>query len=121
MSKLFDLLNSIITKVNKAVRYSDAQNLTDEQKAQARTNIGAVSVSEVPEQVQADHSQNDGTQPDFIKNRTHYQDTFNDSGYPVDFMDGTHSVGDIVLLKAASKNILKWFFIPLYLQFFYKG
>ena len=41
MSKLFDLLNSIITKVNKAVRYSDAQNLTDEQKAQARTNIYA--------------------------------------------------------------------------------
>ena len=111
MSKLFDLLNSIITKVNKAVRYSDAQNLTDEQKAQARTNIGAVSVNEVPEQVQADHSQNDRTQPDFIKNRTHYQDTFVDIGYPVEFMDGTHNVGDIVLLKAVSKNVLKWFYI----------
>ena len=111
MSKLFDLLNSIITKVNKAVRYSDAQNLTDEQKSQARINIGAISVGEVPEPVQADHSQNDRTQPDFIKNRTHYQDTFNDSGYPVDFMDGTHNVGDIVLLKAVSKNVLKWFYI----------
>ena len=94
-----------------AVKYTE-QNLTDEQKAQARTNIGAVSVGEVPKQVQADHSQNDKTQPDFIKNRTHYQDTFDDSGYPVDFMDGTHSVGDVVLLNAVSKNVLKWFYIP---------
>ena len=93
-----------------SVKYTE-QELTDEQKAQARTNIGAVSVGEVPEQVQADYSQNDRTQPDFIKNRTHYQDTFNDSGYPVEFMDGTHNVGDIVLLRAVSKNILKWFYI----------
>ena len=93
-----------------AVKYTE-QELTDEQKAQARTNIGAVSIGEVPEQVQADHSQNDRTQPDFIKNRTHYQDTFVDSGYPVEFMDGTHNVGDIVLLKAVSKNVLKWFYI----------
>lgn len=50
MSKLFDLLNSIITKVNKAVRYSDEQNLTEEQKALARKNIGAISEDEAPKQ-----------------------------------------------------------------------
>ena len=108
---LDDKIDDLGKSTADAVKYTE-QDLTDEQKAQVRANIGAVSVGEVPEQVQADHSQNDGTQPDFIKNRTHYQDTFIDSGYPVDFMDGTHSVGDIVLLKALSKNILKWFFIP---------
>ena len=108
---LDDKIDDLGRSTADAVKYT-GQELTDEQKSQARTNIGAVSVDEVPKQVQADHSQNDSTQPDFIKNRTHYQDTFNDSGYPVDFMDGTHSVGDIVLLKAVSKNVLKWFYIP---------
>ena len=108
---LDDKIDDLGRSTADAVKYTE-QELTDEQKSQARANIGAVSVDEVPEQVQADHSQNDRTQPDFIKNRTHYQDTFNDSGYPVDFMDGTHSVGDIVLLKAVSKNVLKWFYIP---------
>ena len=107
---LDDKIDDLGKSTADAVKYTE-QELTDEQKVQARTNIGAVSVGEVPEQVQADHSQNDRTQPDYIKNRTHYQDTFDDSGYPVDFMDGTHSVGDIVLLKAVRNNILKLFYI----------
>lgn len=42
MSKLYDLLNTVIGKLNKAVK-TEAQTLTDEQKAQARENIGALS------------------------------------------------------------------------------
>ena len=93
-----------------AVKYTE-QELTAEQKSQARTNIGAVSVDEVPEQVQVDMAQNDNTASDYIKNRTHYEYTLVDSGYPVEFMDGTHNVGDIVLLMAISKNTLKRFYI----------
>lgn len=94
-----------------AVKYTK-QELTDEQKMQARANIGAVSADELPEQVQVDHSQNDRTKHDFIKNRTHYQYTLGDIGYPVEFMDGTHNVGDIVLLRDSSKNVLNRFYIP---------
>ena len=43
------------------------QDLTEEQKAQARENIGAGTL-----QTQADYSQNDETAVDYIKNRTHY-------------------------------------------------
>lgn len=58
MSKLYDLLFNVIGKVNKTVKY-DTQVLTDEQKTQARANIGAMSSSYVPpnqtaEQVGAD-------------------------------------------------------------------
>lgn len=33
-----------------------------------------VEIPEIPEQVQADLSQNDPTQPDYVKNRTHYEE-----------------------------------------------
>ena len=44
------------------------QDLTEEQKAQVRENIGAGEP-----QIQADWNQNDETAPDYIKNRTHYE------------------------------------------------
>lgn len=47
MSKLYDLLYSLIGKVNKAVR-TDTQVLTEDQKAQARANIGAMSSDYTP-------------------------------------------------------------------------
>ena len=58
MSKLYDLLSSVITKLNKTVR-TETQTLTEEQKTQARANIGAMSSSYTPpnqtaEQVGAD-------------------------------------------------------------------
>lgn len=58
MSKLYDLLYSLIGKVNKSVK-TEAQVLTEEQKTQARANIGAMSSSYTPpsqtaEQVGAD-------------------------------------------------------------------
>ena len=62
------------------LRYS-AQELTEEQKAQARKNIGAgvpvevPEIPEIPEQKQADWNQNDETAPDFVKGRTHYSQT----------------------------------------------
>lgn len=51
---------------NTVVSYSAQENITDEQKAQARTNIGAISSDEL---VQADWNQNDETAKDYVKNR----------------------------------------------------
>ena len=54
------------------------QELTDEQKSQARTNIGAISSSDL---VQADWNQNDTTAKDYIKNRICYEETGEDKTY----------------------------------------
>lgn len=51
---------------NTVVSYNAQENITDEQKAQARTNIGAISSSEL---VQSDWNQNDETAKDYVKNR----------------------------------------------------
>lgn len=51
---------------NNYVKYSESQTLTDEQKATARTNIGAISEAEL---VQSDWNQNNTTASDYIKNR----------------------------------------------------
>lgn len=56
---------------NNYVKYSESQTLTDEQKAQARVNIGAVSSDEL---VQSDWNQNDTTAKDYIKNRICYEE-----------------------------------------------
>jgi hypothetical protein len=55
---LYNLLNTLIGKVNKTVR-TDTQRLTEDQQTQVRANIGAMSASYVPpnqtaEQVGAD-------------------------------------------------------------------
>lgn len=54
---------------NTVVSYNAQENITDEQKATARTNIGAISSSEL---VQSDWNQNDITAKDYIKNRICY-------------------------------------------------
>lgn len=54
---------------NNYVKYSESQTLTDEQKATARTNIDAISSSDL---VQSDWNQNDETAKDYIKNRICY-------------------------------------------------
>lgn len=54
---------------NNYVKYSESQTLTNEQKAQARTNIGAISEADL---VQPDWNQNDETAPDYVKNRPFY-------------------------------------------------
>lgn len=51
---------------NTVVSYNAQENITDEQKAQARTNIGAISSDEL---VQADWNQNDPDAKDYIKNK----------------------------------------------------
>lgn len=53
------------TNIADAVKYSE-QTLTEEQQAQARTNIGAISSSCL---VQSDWNQNDSTASDYIKNK----------------------------------------------------
>lgn len=52
---------------NTVVSCNAQENITDEQKAQARTNIGAISSSEL---VQSDWNQNDTTAKDYIKNKS---------------------------------------------------
>lgn len=52
---------------NTVVSYNAQENITDEQRAQARTNIGAISSSEL---VQSDWNQNDTTAKDYIKNKS---------------------------------------------------
>ena len=47
MSKLYDLLYSMIGKVNKSVK-TETQVLTEEQKTQARANIGAMADTYTP-------------------------------------------------------------------------
>lgn len=56
---------------NNYVKYSESQTLTNEQKAQARTNIDAISSSEL---VQSDWNQNDTIAKDYIKNRICYEE-----------------------------------------------
>ena len=70
MSKLFYLLNTIIGKVNDCIK-TTAQVLTDDQKAQARKNIGAAAEGEGGggSSVQSDWNQRDETAPDFLKNK----------------------------------------------------
>lgn len=65
---LDDKINDLGESTANSVKYTE-QELTDEQKAQARANIGAVSVGEVPEQVQTDWDQKDDTAADYLKNR----------------------------------------------------
>lgn len=52
---------------NTVVSYNAQENITNEQKATARTNIGAISSSEL---VQSDWNQNDTTAKDYIKNKS---------------------------------------------------
>lgn len=54
---------------NTVVSYNAQENITDDQKAQARTNIGAISSSDL---VQPDWNQNDIEAKDYVKNRPCY-------------------------------------------------
>jgi hypothetical protein len=67
--KLFELLQLVIGKLNNAVS-TDVQDLSDEQKAQAKANLG---ISENSEATISDWNQNDENAPDYVKNRTHYK------------------------------------------------
>lgn len=64
-----DIDNLRLNIANDYVKYSGSQTLADEQKAIARTNIGAISEAEL---VQPDWNQNDETAKDYIKNRICY-------------------------------------------------
>lgn len=72
-TKKLQIVTPIVTSINgetgdvtlNSVQYT-AQTLTDEQKAQARENIGAIGEKDV---VQSDWAQNDETAPDYVKNR----------------------------------------------------
>lgn len=63
----FTTQNDLDNLTNTVVSYNAQENITDEQKAQARTNIGAISSSDL---VQSDWSQNDETAKDFVKNKS---------------------------------------------------
>lgn len=59
----------IYDEIKDIVSYNAQTDITDEQKAQARTNIGAISSDEL---VQSDWNQNDEMAKDYIKNRICY-------------------------------------------------
>lgn len=76
---------------NTVVSYNAQTDITDAQKAQARTNIGAISSNDL---VQADWNQNDTEAKDYVKNKsleipyweefgtwTTTYNSFNDNGY----------------------------------------
>lgn len=78
------MANSAKATANSAVRYNTAQNLTDAQKQQVRTNIGAGTSSfsgryndltGKPTIVQSDWEVNNDSDMAYIKNRTHYDYT----------------------------------------------
>lgn len=66
----FTTQNDLDNLTNTVVSYNAQENITDAQKTQARTNIGAISSSDL---VQADWNQNDTTAKDYIKNRICYE------------------------------------------------
>ena len=76
--------NNAQSTANNAVKYTASQNLTDAQKQQARTNIGAGTSSfsgnyndlaNKPTIVQGDWDVNNDSDMAYIKNRTHYDYT----------------------------------------------
>ena len=71
------------------------QDLTEEQKAQARENIGAGEP-----QIQADWNQNDENAPGYIANRTHYIDAINGTIVPND----TYSISGV---QGVTINVVK--------------
>lgn len=50
MNKLYDLLNSIVVKLNQSIK-TEKQTLSEAQKTQARDNIGAVGTEDLPEKL----------------------------------------------------------------------
>jgi hypothetical protein len=69
MSKLYELLQGVIQKVNKSVS-TEEQKLTDEQKLQVKTNLGISDSTGV----NADWNQNNESASDYIKGRTHWKE-----------------------------------------------
>lgn len=76
--------NNAKTTAESAVKYTTSQDLTDAQRQQARTNIGAGTSSfsgsyndltDKPTAVQSDWEVNNDSNVAYIKNRTHYERT----------------------------------------------
>lgn len=107
-----DIINTTMNKavvpfvVQNFVAYSAPQTLTDEQKAQARNNIGAVSSDEL---VQSDWNQNDTTAKDYVKNRICYEETGEDKTYTLtpnnDNNTWNFTNGDIPLILGQSATV----------------
>ena len=57
-----------------------------------------------------DWMENVSSNPGFVKNRTHYKQIMGGAGnpgYKVNLLDGTHGVGDIILLQSGTTNMLQ--------------
>lgn len=94
--KLFELLQLVIGKLNNAVS-TDVQNLSDEQKAQAKANLG---ISETSEATISDWDQNDVNAPDYVKNRTHYKEKCTGDKNLVGF----DSLSDVIAIEAYEED-----------------
>lgn len=60
-------LNKVLVNVDQSDE--DKGGFSDEEKATARANIGAISINEVPTAVQSDWTQSDSSKIDYIKNK----------------------------------------------------
>ena len=60
-------LNKVLVNVDQSDK--DKGGFTDSEKAQARANIGAISIDEVPTAVQSNWTQSDSSKIDYIKNK----------------------------------------------------
>lgn len=99
-----DIDNLILNIANSYVKYSESQTLTDEQKATARTNIGAISEAEL---AQPDWNQNDTIAKDYIKNRICYEEE------TVTELGNTVEVWVSLVGEEASTSVWKLIDIPI--------
>lgn len=93
----------VLEKFGSAVKYAP-ESRTEEEKARDRENIGAISADEVPEQVQADWSENNTESPAFIKNRSFWSGDLTEI---VMLKEQTVNIGEDGALELGSDLILK--------------
>lgn len=107
---------------NNYVKYSESQTLTDEQKAQARTNIGATSSSEISSNyLSLDNTQElTEIQQDALKNKLGYinklkvlsnwvgatEQCKKEAGYVLVIQNGAHNDGDTIPIVEDSYPVL---------------
>lgn len=92
-----------LTEANKDKISYNYQELTEEQKAQARANIGVTGKADI---VQSDWNQNDSTAADYIKNRTHYMAEY--PSYSSDVIETPVAGMQLLMdLSSASSSLLK--------------
>ena len=113
VNTVYEYAKTLNDKVGAAVRYTP-QVLTLAQKAQARENIGAVSLDEISVET-PDWSESDPRAKSYIKNRTHWKEKTSENGVlleevTVEFRMEMASVSGIGTdgIKKGGKYLVDW-------------